>query len=138
MNFVLQMNNRIGQRPWQSDYGDAQDYVRNFLETLNDESVRCNIIVNTHIAFIGPDEGVQGAVQGYPNAIGKALSPEIGRYFGSILWAKTVGKSHKLVTLSNSGVELKTSDPTRAKAEYPIETGLADYFRDIQQGSGAQ
>lgn len=138
MSFVLAMNNRLGQKPWQSDYGDAQEYVRSLLATFNDESVGCNIVVNSHITFVEPENG--GAIHGYPNSIGKALAPEIGQYFGSILMAKSTGQGanakHKLFTVPQGMVELKNSNPHKVKAEYSIETGLADYFKDIQSQSG--
>jgi len=134
MNFVLSMNARLGQQPHQSDWYQAQQLVESLLQMLYDENIKCNVVVNCHITYIGEDNGPQ---HGYPASLGKALSPKIGRYFNSILMAKTTGigqnERHKLLTRSTSMIELKNTAPLQVKAEYPIETGLADYFAAIRQ-----
>lgn len=133
MNFVLAMNNRIGQKPWQSDYGDAQTYVESMLQMLYDEGIKCNVIVNSHITYIGEENG---PVHGYPASIGRALPPKIGRYFNSVLMLRSTGQGasvkRKLLTNTSGQVELKNTNPLKVKAEYGIETGLAEYFKDIQ------
>ena len=133
MNFICAMNARLGQKPFQSDYGDAQNLVESLMQMLYDDGVNCNVIVNTHITYIGEDGGAQ---RGYPSCVGKQLPQKIGRYFNSIVMARSVGSGtavkRKILTNSQPMIELKTSAPTRVKAEYPIETGLADLFRDLQ------
>lgn len=131
MNFVLSMNARTGQKPFQSDFGDAQVMLESLMQMLYDESVRCNIVVNTHITYIGEKDGPQ---RGYPSCIGKQLPQKIGRYFNSIILAKSENGKRKLLTNAQvmPPIELKTSAPMRVKNSYPIETGLLDFFRDIQ------
>lgn len=132
LNFVLSMNNRLGGQIEQSHWYQGQQMLEGLCEMLYDESVKCNVIVTSHIAYIGPDN----MEKGYANSLGKALSPKLGRYFNTILQAKTTGQGsaqkRKILTNTSGTVELKNSAPTRVKAEYPLETGLADYFRDIR------
>lgn len=136
LNFVLSMNGRLGQKPFQSDWYDGQLAVEGLLETLYDKEIKCNVIVISHIVFIGEDNGPQ---QGYPATLGKALSPKVGRYFNSALQAKTVGvgvnRKRVIVTDTMGMVELKNSSPLNVKKEYPLSTGLADFFKDVRQTS---
>lgn len=133
MNFQLQMNARLGQAPQQQDWYQAQQLLLGLIQTLYDEGVKCNVIINCHVVFIGEEGGPQ---RGYPATLGKALSPQIGSYFNSIVMSKTTGtganEKHRILTRSNGGIELKTSAPGRVKGEYGIETGLAEYFRDVR------
>lgn len=136
LNMVLSMNARLGQQPHQSDYFTAQTMVEGLLQKLYDESVQCNVIVIAHIAMIG-DEGT-GVAHGYPASIGKALSPKIGSYFNTCLMAKTTGiganQKRKILAKTAGMVELKNSAPLRVKPEYDLESGLAEYFRDVRGG----
>lgn len=133
MDFVLSMNARLGQKPHQSDWFDAQLMLEGLLRMLYDENVKCNVIVISHITYIGEDNGPQ---HGYPSSLGKALSPKIGRYFNSALMVKSTGAGanfkRQIHTNTVGLVELKNSNPLRVKPSYPIETGLADYFKDVQ------
>ena len=101
MNFVLSMNARMGQQPHQSDWYQGQQMIESLMQMLYDDSVKCNIIVTSHIQYIGEDNGPQ---VGYPSTCGKALSPKIGRYFNTVLQAKTIGQgaNAKKVILTNS------------------------------------
>lgn len=132
MNMILGMNGRLGQRPQQSDWGAAQDLVEGLIQMLYDESVKCNVIVTSHITFIG-EEGNQ---IGYPNTLGKALPPKLGRYFNTILLARSQGQGpairRKILTRTSGVIELKNTAPTKVQAEYPLETGLADYFSAVR------
>jgi hypothetical protein len=137
MNFILSMNARLGQKPYQSDYGDAQQLIESLMQMLYDDGVNCNIVINTHLTYIGDDNGPQ---RGYPSCVGKQLPQKIGRYVNNIVMARSQGSGagvrRKILTNSQPMVELKTSAPTRVKPEYPIETGLLDLFKDLQ-GQGA-
>jgi len=147
MNFHLQMNGRLVQgstgNEYRRDIGGAQGLVENLLQLLFDDGIKCNVIVNSHIAYV--DDPGQGEIDpdkrdqtGYPNAVGKALSPKIPRYFNSCLMAKTEGAGsatkHKIFTKSQGMVNLKSSAPLDVQVSYPLETGLADYFKALQRG----
>jgi hypothetical protein len=155
MNFNLAMNGALlkvrsgfeGQR----DMNAAQDLIRKFLMMLYDASVKCNVIVISHVKYTNEitvrkqegDEAKQenyGTPQGYPNAIGAALSPQIGRWFNSMLIARSevygpVTKHKIFTSAQNTGgivINAKSSAPLTVKGSYPLETGLADYFRDVR------
>jgi len=132
MNFVLSMNARLGGTPQLQDWYVGQQLVEALLQELYDESMRCNVIVMSHVAFLGPE----GQERGYPNTLGKALPPKVGRYFNSTLMVQSSGSGEnvkrRIWTATRGAVELKNTAPGRVKGEYPLETGLADYFRDVR------
>jgi hypothetical protein len=132
MNFVLSMNARLGQQPHQSDWYQGQQLLESLFQMLFDEGVKCNIIINCHIVYIGEE----GREVGYPATLGKALSPKMGSYFNTIVLAKTTGQGaaerHKIITKSTGGIELKNSAPLDMAAEYPIEDGMAQVFRVLR------
>jgi hypothetical protein len=134
MNFILSLNARLGQPPQQSDWYQAQQLIESLLQMLYDDGVKCNVIINCHITYIGEENGPQ---HGYPASLGKALSPKIGRYFNSVLMTRCVGQGsntkRQILTNSTGMVELKTTAPSRVAASYPIETGLADYFKTVRE-----
>ena len=134
LTFVMYLNNALGQQPDGKKFGAAQGLVDNFLQLLWDPAVSCNIVVLAHVNYQENDVGVQ---RGFPDTIGKALNPMVGRYFNSVLLAKTKTmpdktERHVLLTQSTGQIELKTTAPGRVKPEYSLETGLADYFRDVR------
>lgn len=136
LNFITAMNGRLGQKPYQSDYGDAQALIESLMQMLYDESVRCNIIVNTHITYVGGEGQIE---RGYPSCVGSKLPQKIGRYFNTILMVKSQGSGasvrRKIITSTVPLVELKNTAPLRVKPEYDLATGLAEYFRDVQGAS---
>lgn len=133
LDFVLSMNGRLGQRPQLQDWGAGQDLVEDLVETFYDDGVKCNIIVNCHITYIG-EEG--GMLQGYPNTLGKALPPKIGRYFNTALLARSVGTGptakRTIVTNTSGLIGLKNTAPMVVKPEYSLEWGLAEYFAAVR------
>jgi hypothetical protein len=133
LNMILSMNGRLGQRPHQSDWGDGQQLVEGLLQMLYDEGVQCNVIVCCHITFIGEDGG---PIRGYPNTLGKALPPKVGRYFNTALMARTVGQGtmqkRKILTNTSGVIELKNTAPLRVQAEYDLSDGLAKYFEAVR------
>jgi hypothetical protein len=135
LNFVLSMNARLGGRVEQSDWYGGQQLIESLLQKLYDENIKCNVILISHIAYIGEDNGPQ---QGYPSSLGKALSPKIGRYFNTCVMCKTAGSGanlkRKLLTNSTNLVELKTSSPLKVKPEYELQFGLSQLFKDLRVG----
>jgi hypothetical protein len=151
LNWHLALNGALGRNRTQNearrDIGEAQRLLRSLLEMLYDESVRCNVVVTGHITLVTEnglapqsDEAV-GPVVGFPAAIGRALSPHIPRYFNSVLLAQTSGAGsgarHRIYTRTQGVVNAKTSAPLRVAPDYPLESGLADYFKAVRgDGSG--
>lgn len=136
----------------QRDINVTQNMLRKFLDMVKDKNLKCNVIVTAHITVANEmgdapqkdDKGHRDPGQGYPSAIGRALSPHIPRYFNNTLVAKTIGvgtsAKHGLFTNSQlsagNTIGAKSSNPLGVKAEYGIEWGLAEYFRDVK-GSDA-
>jgi len=96
---------------------------------LYDVSIPCNVIVNCHIALVDDEEGTS---RGYPASVGNKLGPKIGGYFNTILRAKAKGKQRLIYTQDGGLIELKTSAPGAVAPTYPIETGLASYFKAVR------
>jgi len=135
LNFVLSVNARLGQQPHQSDWYTGQQMIESLLQMLYDDGIKCNVIVNCHITYIGEENAPQ---RGYPNTLGKALPPKVGRYFNTVLMAATVGSGtnakRKILTQTSNVIELKNTNPLAVKPSYDIETGLAEYFAAVRMG----
>lgn len=115
-------------------YFHAQQYLEHLIQCLFSDDVKCNIIITSHITFLGDENNIQ---HGFPTTIGSRLSSKIGRYFNSVLMMKTDNKNHWLYTVpSTTKVELKSSAPLRVKERYDIKFGLAEYFKDVQSQVG--
>lgn len=147
MNFHLSMNGKLGasrtQNEARRDIGASQSLLRSLLELLYDQSIKCNVILTAHITLVTESglspqsEDARGeTVTGYPSAIGRALSPHIPRYFNSMLLAKTTGSGtgtrHKIYTKSQGIIGAKNTAPLKVAPDYPLESGLADYFKAVR------
>lgn len=140
MNHILALNGRLGQKPWQSDWGVAQTLLESLLQMLHSMEVKCNIIINCHITMMGETitqgDGQKindvGTLKGFPSALGRSLPRRIGKYFNSALMVTSQGSGasvkRSILTTTNGTIELKNSHPLKAKPSYPQATGLADYF----------
>lgn len=112
-------------------YFQAQNYLENLITAITGSDVKCNVIVTSHITFIGDE--VDQTMHGYPTTMGRALSTKIGRYFNTILMIKSERNGERrLYTAPTSRVELKNSSPLKVKPHYLITKGLAQYFQDVQ------
>lgn len=149
VRFVLNLNGRIADLPRWDDYYTAQGLLEKLMATLYSDSVRCNVIVISHIREIAKmhtemdtkgrpvqveDDGTR---KGYAETgTGKALSPTIGRYFNAVLMADTEGQgpgTRRLIrTTPHQNIGLKNSAPGLVKPTYPLATGLADYFKAVR------
>lgn len=112
-------------------YKDAQDAVENVLALLTSESFRTNVIVISHIRYVDNPDGTK---KGYPTAVGSALSPQIPRYFNSVALCQTsAGGKRTIQTVATAMIDLKNPKPFAMAPSYPIETGLADFFKVLRQ-----
>ena len=145
-NFNLAMNNKLLNPPTGYEYqrlvGNTQgQLIEPFLHMLCSAEIKCNVIVNSHITYmdkLGTNRGGQEEVipqQGFPSSLGKALSPRVPRTFGSVIIAEKVGLKHFITVKSPLNIDTKTSAPSNVLAQYPIETGLADYFKAVRSGA---
>ena len=128
LSFVLKINNRTQLNEY--DYGAAQALLREVLSMIRDRNINCNVIVTSHIKWSSDPIGI---LRGLPQAPGKALDAYVATNFNSTLQCVgEKGKEHKILTQTNGTIELKTSAPDQVKPEYPLATGLAEYFRDLR------
>lgn len=149
LRYHLALNGKLSQSRTQNesrrDIGATQSLLRSLLQMLYSDSIKCNVIVTSHITLVtesglGPQS--EGAVaeadtaRGYPSAIGRALSPHIPRYFNTVLYADVEGSGpsarHYIYTKSRGNVLVKTTAPLRVRDKYELATGLAEYFAAVR------
>ena len=153
LHYHLFLNGALGKsrtsNEGRRDMGAAQNYIKDLLELLYDDNLRCNIIVISHITQVSEAGGAPKIEEGkfdqiptgYPSAIGRALSPQIPRFFNNMLIVRSIAQGSKQVrkiftetqNLGGQIISGKSSAPLKVKAEYPIETGLADFFTDMRR-----
>lgn len=151
LNWHLFCNNALTKTRTQNearrDIGAAQAMIEDLLQAITSGSIKCNVVVISHITMVSESGGApvneKGEAQiaaGYPSAIGRALSPRIPTYFDSMLvatikgtgtMAKRVISSQPLIVAGQT-VAAKNMAPLTVQKEYPLETGLADYFADVK------
>lgn len=145
MNFQLAINGRLEKGPQvgtsgSNDYTGAFRLITELLDLLKCDEVKCNVILVCHIAFVSevtnPNAPGQKDVKGFPQTVGRAIAPKIGQYFNHALRAKSIGTGASakrvIVTTNDENIELKNTAPLKVKAEYPLETGLAEYFQALR------
>lgn len=154
LRYILSINGRLNaERPYQSDFGEAQTLIENFLGMLYSEDVKCNVLVLSHVRELGKvttiqitgNDGKEKAVQveeegtrkGYAETgTGRALSPIVGRYFNSVLMVEITGTGssarREIVTVPTGNIGLKNSAPGLVKPRYALATGLAEYFAAVR------
>lgn len=133
LNHILGLNGRIGQSPYQSDWGEAMKLQEDLLGMLCGDSMKCHVIVISHIAMIGGEDGVP--LRGFPSALGQKLPPRVPRYFNNIFLVREVGAgtSVKRVIRTTPDTVIGTRTALSLPPTLPIETGLATIF---EQGVG--
>ncbi len=136
LRFVRQLNmHQLDSFTSQPDYGQAMEMLEGMLQLLYSDSVKCHVIVNSHITFL--EDILKGSLIGLPRALGSKLPPKVGGYFNSIVHTTTVGvgKSARRVikTTSEGLVELKLPIlPNTLPSELPLKDGLLTIFKTLQ------
>lgn len=132
MNFQLVLSGRAASGPQQQDWWPAQNQVKQLLESLTSELVRCNVILICHIDYVERDDKI---TRGVPQALGQKLGPQIGQLFNNAIMARASGQgaaaASKIFTKTTGIVDLKNTNPLKVKPEYPLETGLAEIFQAV-------
>jgi hypothetical protein len=112
----------------------AQDAVEEVLALLTSEDFNTNLIVTSHVRWM---ERQDGSTKAFPSAIGGALGPKIPTYFNSLTLAETVGSGDKvrrqIRTAPTIFLDLKNPAGADLSQPLPIETGLADFFKAVQE-----
>lgn len=133
MNHVLSSVGKLisGEQPSEPNWGAAISLQENVLAGLY--GLPCHVIVMAHLRWLEV-KGEVGQERAFPSALGKKLPTEAGRYFNHTLGIANVGvgAAKKRTILTNDPkLGCKTTAPGKVKDQYPLETGLADYFRDL-------
>jgi hypothetical protein len=152
--FNQSLNGRLGARDegydYQRDVGGAQTQLTRLLELLYDSSIKCNVLVISHITWVDETKGVAerprtgskedgkseylSMPDGYPSAIGRALSPQMGKYFNDTWIVRSSGSGtnvrRTITTVPNDGVLAKHS--VYLERDYDIDWGLAKIFLAIR------
>lgn len=78
---------KIGDKPFMevNDYYAVQSMLRDFINTLV-TNTKCIFVMTAHIEY--EDDPVRGGKFLMPSTAGKALAPEIGRYFSDVILCK--------------------------------------------------
>ena len=112
----------------------AQDAVEDVLAAVTSPDFDANVIVTSHVRLT---ELMDGTVKAFPTAIGGALGPKIPTYFNSLVLAESVGTGtavkRQIRTASTQYLDLKNPAGADLSMPLPIETGLADFFRKVQE-----
>ncbi len=138
MRFALQLNGRLGQKPWQSDWGEAIGYQEDLLRMLYSTDIKCHVIINAHLTSTREGKTDKGEAimsdKMYPSALGNKLPPKVGRYFNTMLLFKVRGTQRKILTRPTHDIDVKTPWGEAAlPAELPIADGLKTIFELAKQ-----
>ena len=144
--FIQQLNGRLGAREdgydFQRDVGAAQGQLRRLLEMLSSSGIKCNVVLISHITRVDMQQGFNQSpeqrardnkpvdAKGYPAAIGRALSPTMGKFYNDIYQVEQSGSgtsvTRNISTVPLNNVAAKNS--VYLESKYPVSTGLAEIF----------
>lgn len=112
----------------------AQDAVEDVLALLTSDEMQTNVIVTSHVRWM---ERQDGSTKAFPSAIGGALSPKIPTYFNTLVLCETSGQGatvkRQIKTAPTIFMDLKNPAGTDMLPALPIETGLATFFKTVQE-----
>lgn len=139
---VLGMNGKLMNQPGgyelQRAMGAAQALFESTIEMLTSDAIKCNLVLNAHINYqdepgtVRKDQNEAVPQHGYVTVIGKAAGPRVPRRFNTTVQLRAVAGQRRIYTSTFEAIDLKTAAPSRVKESYPIETGLAELFRDLR------
>lgn len=148
------MNGRLGslEDDHGRDTGAAQELIRRLMLKLTNPSVRCNVIATTHItradvsrgAALSPEAILRAAAEkhitpnldarGFPSAIGRALSPVMGKRWNDLFIVDRAGSGpgaeRRIYSTPINNTDAKHS--AWVEDSYPIDTGLASIFAALR------
>lgn len=119
----------------QTWYFTAQQLCEAILALITGDEVKANVIVISHVKYVGGDDDNGGTRKGYPAVIGSALSPSVADYFNTLILAESSGSGtnvrRRIKTMPTGVIDLKLPIP-EADKEYPLETGLSTIFKALK------
>jgi len=129
---------RSGQLDPRVTYGNSQDAVEKDLANLGSDSLATNVIVIGHLVYMTiQDPSGAERVKAFPQGIGQKLSPKIPQYFPNVVHFYNNNGKRTLRTTSTPLLDLANPKPFEMEKEYPIETGLADFFNVLRKPPNA-
>jgi len=137
LRLCRQMNGRQLERAVdRRDYGQAMEAIEGVLQMLHSDSIKCHVIVNTHITY--KEDELTEVNRGFPRALGSQLPPKVGGYFNSVIRTLSEGSGsstrHVIKTVSEPALELHVPvAPGILSKVLPIETGLLTIFKALQK-----
>ena len=146
--FVQDLNGRLGSLvdDHGRDTGGAQELLRRLLMKLSSVNLVCNVIMTTHITRVDTSTGaIQSPearlrehlpidAKGYPAAIGRALSPQIPKFFNDCFIVRAANSAGSIKREISSIPIDNTSAKNSVYLEdsYPVSTGLAEIFAALR------
>jgi hypothetical protein len=142
------MNGRLGalEDDHGRDAGAAQELIRRLMLKLTSPTVRCNVIVTTHITWTDVSRGAALSprqlmedkkpveLRGFPSVIGRALGPVLGKRWNDQFICARDGDgrnaTRRIYSVPTNNVDAKHS--AWVEDSYPVETGLASIFSALQ------
>ena len=150
---AMAMLNKTPLNSTQQMWGLAMQEQQHFIEKFTSSKNKFHIIVTSHLKMLSPNQissdeddvnkGIKEKqadlipTRYYPNALGKALPPEIGGAFPTILLMEKVYKGANLrrVIRTQTGAELDTGIPApNMPAELDISDGMLRVFDALTGG----
>ena len=129
---------RSGQFDPRVTYGNSQDAVEKDLANLGSDNLATNVIVIGHLSYMTiQDPSGNERVKAFPQGIGQKLSPKIPQYFPNVVYFYNNNGKRTLRTTSTPLLDLANPKPFEMEKEYPIETGLADFFNVLRKPPNA-
>lgn len=119
---------KSGEADGRAIYGDAQDAVEATLAHITSKTFRTNLIVIAHMVYMETPDGIKA----YPQGVGAKLSPKIPQYFPSVIRFRNQNGNRTIQTNSTPMIDLANPAPFAMQPSYPIETGLADFFKVLR------
>ncbi len=122
---MSQAGKALDAQPEIQHWGDAQRMLEQRIAALCSPTIKCHLIVNTHLKQV---EDSIGRSQHYPAMCGTAPSLYIGDYFNTVVRldtkAKLTGEAVRTIrTTSDNKMNLKSSVPTTLKPEETFDLG---------------
>lgn len=129
------------------DTGGAQEMIMRLMSAVTSSKVACNVIVTAHIKRVDMSNDIpQSAEQrlrdkksielkGFPQVIGQAVSPYIGKKFNDQFVVERVGNGRNAERRIHSVPVANTDTKNSAYVEpdYDLESGLAAIFAALRQ-----
>lgn len=142
------MNGRLGalEDDHGRDAGAAQELIRRLMLHLTSPSVKCNVMVTTHITWTDTTRGAPQSpetllraekavdARGFPSVIGRALGPVLGKRWNDQFVVSRTGNGRnaerRIYSVPVNNTDAKHS--AYVEESYPLDTGLAEIFAALR------